>query len=339
MSLLSGPSAPVSLLPQRRAPALRLALGLLAGPAEVVARRGEQDREVEQAGDGEPTGTRAVRVAQAEGAGDQPEPEHGVVGGQLVFAQSLGFVEHRQAAVQGPRPRLEVDGDSGHADPGTEGGEAPRHLALTQGGGEHQREVSAPEGVGAAPAQERLEDEPNPGAGLEGVVGEQAERRAGCGKASESHLVQPSWVWPGGCQARNSRWRARTPPSAGVAWRAITKHASDGGRRMTTSGPRPCPCVPSSTSPPRTSACTRSPAACAMPQQVGRRSRSRPRRCCVRCCWRRCSRTTAVSPIARPSWSPPTTAPPATSPPTCAPTWRRAGYASTPRAGPASPHT
>ena len=67
--------ASCSLLQQRRAPALRFARGLLARPAEVVVGRGEQDREVEQAGDGRSAASpRPVSVRQAEDAGDRPRP-------------------------------------------------------------------------------------------------------------------------------------------------------------------------------------------------------------------------------------------------------------------------
>ncbi len=74
---------PASVLEQRRAPALRFALRLLARPAEVMAGRGEQDREAEQAGEGEAARAARRLGREAERAGDAPGPEHGVVGGEL----------------------------------------------------------------------------------------------------------------------------------------------------------------------------------------------------------------------------------------------------------------
>src|SRR5436305_1677391 len=112
--------------------------------------------------------------------------------------QALGFVEHRQAAVQRPGPGLEMDGDAGNADPGAEGGEATGVLAVARRGGEHQWEVGGPHRHRAAPADERLKDEADPGPGLEGVVGEQAQGRSSREKSSYSHPVQPSRAWSGG---------------------------------------------------------------------------------------------------------------------------------------------
>lgn len=72
-----------------------------------------------------------------------------------------------------------MDGDAGDPDPGAEGRELPRPLAVAERRGEHQREVGPPEHERAPATEERLEDQPDPGPRLEGVVGEQAQRRAG----------------------------------------------------------------------------------------------------------------------------------------------------------------
>jgi transcription-repair coupling factor (superfamily II helicase) len=89
-----------------------------------------------------------------------------------------------------------VDGDAGDADPGAEGGQPAGVLAVAGRGAEHRREVGAPERDSAAAGEEGLEDESDPGPGLEGVVGEQPEGRADREEASWAHPGQGSLSGP-----------------------------------------------------------------------------------------------------------------------------------------------
>ncbi len=134
---------------------------------------------MEQAGEGEAARAALGLGQQAEGAGDPPGPEDGVVGGELVLAQALGFVEHRQPAVQRPGPGLEVDGDAGDADARVEGRDPLVPLPSPRRGDQSERDKPGPEGARAPPAELWLEDEADAGAGLEGVVGEEPEGREG----------------------------------------------------------------------------------------------------------------------------------------------------------------
>ena len=62
------------------------------------------------------------------------------------------------------------------------------HFPPLRGGEEPQRDQGSPERVRPAATELRLEDQPDPGAGLEGVVGEEPEGRAGGERTSQSHL-------------------------------------------------------------------------------------------------------------------------------------------------------
>ncbi len=81
-----------------------------------------------------------------------------------------------------------MDGDAGDADPGVEGREPLGPLAAAHRGRKPQRDQGAPEGVGTTAAELGLEDQADAGAGLEGVVREEPEGRAGGEWASQSHL-------------------------------------------------------------------------------------------------------------------------------------------------------
>ena len=130
----------------------------------------------------------AVSVRTLRTLRDPPGPEHRVVGGELRVAQALGFVEHRHAVVQRPGPGLEVDGDPGDPDAGVEGGDALGDPPAAGGGDQAHRDQERPERRRPAAPELGLEDQADPGPGLERVVGEEPERRAGGEGAAESHL-------------------------------------------------------------------------------------------------------------------------------------------------------
>ena len=136
-----------------------------------------------------------VSEARLRGAADEPEPEHRVVGGQLRVGEALGFVEHRQAAVQRPGPGLEVDRDAGDADPGVEG-----RGALPSARRGSRRRASA----GSRPPHSAT-----------------APRRPSCGSKTRPTPARVSKAWWASSAERRSR--PRRPPQSHPRQRSLVR--------------------------------------------------------------------------------------------------------------------